>query len=318
MARLNISIPQDLAPLVRKWRRKLNLSEICASVLRDELAAVESHRSALPILRKLRRPNPLELELVERFELHEAWVSNGEESDERQIRETLGKAAAEYLNQNLSEGCVLAIGGGRQAWCIVEHMSPRQIAMDIVALGYRQNDPNLLNAHPNTLATVLWLLFSPRAKAWLIGNAPNKTLNASAPVASGSRYFVVGSCAPFEAGSSLARLLGASATKSLVSRKADGDFLYNFFNNDGLIIDLEIPGDRSILSASELGSLCERPDTKVVLVAGGEEKAGIIRKAVEAKLCNVLITETTAAQRLLGEKRPMASGIRSSRSAARS
>lgn len=318
MARLNISIPQDLAPLVRKWRRKLNLSEICALALRDELAAVESHRSALPILRKLRRPNRLELELAERFELQEARVSAVEAGDERQSRETLGKAAAEYLNQNLSDGCVLAIGGGRQAWCIVEHMSPRQIAMDIVALGYRQNDPNLLNAHPNTLATVLWLLFSPRAKAWLIGNAPKEILNPSAPVASRSRYFVVGSCAPFEAGSALAQLLGASATKSLVARKADGDFLYNFFDHDGRMIELEIPGDRSILSASELRSLCKRPDTKVVLVAGGEEKAGIIRKAVEGNLCNVLITETIAAQHLLGGRRPMVPALRSSRSTAQS
>src|SRR5713226_8814782 len=205
MARLNISIPADLAPLVSKWRRKINLSEICAAALRSELAAVESHRSALPLLRKLRRPTGLEQELAERFHLQESWVMTEEVKDEHQIREGLGALAAEYLNRNRTHGSVLALGGGRQSWCVAEHMSPRQLEVDIVALGYRQADPHLINAHPNTLITILWLLFSPKARAWLIGSNLKELFGSASANGDDTRYFVVGSCAPFEKDSSLAR-----------------------------------------------------------------------------------------------------------------
>src|SRR5260370_40112134 len=138
--------------------------------------------------------------------------------EEPQIREGLGALAADSLNRNLTHGSVLALGGGRQSWCVAEHMSPRQLEVDIVALGYRQADPHLINAHPNTLITILWLLFSPKARAWLIGSDLKELLWPASANSHGARYFVVGSFAPFQRGSGLARLLGAPATSSLVSR----------------------------------------------------------------------------------------------------
>ena len=301
MARLNISIPSDLAPLVSKWRRKINLSEICAAALRSELAAVESHRSALPLLRKLRRPSELEHALVERFSLRESRVVGEELRDEHQIREALGVLAAEYLNANICEGCVLALGGGRQTWCVVEHMSPRQLEMDIVALGYRQSDPHILNAHPNTLITILWLLFSPRARAWLVGSDLKELFGAAPANGNGRRYFILGSCAPFEKDSGLARLLGPELTRTLLSRNVAGDFLYNFFSRDGRPIDVGFSGERSILSSKQLVSLSERAGANVILVAGGKRKAQTIRQTLEAGLCNVLITDPITAQWLLRE-----------------
>jgi DNA-binding transcriptional regulator LsrR (DeoR family) len=299
MARLNISIPSDLAPLVSKWRRKINLSEICAAALRSELAAVESHRSALPLLRKLRRPTGLEQELAERFHLQESWVMTEEVKDEHQIREGLGALAADYLNRSLTHGSVLALGGGRQSWCVAEHMSPRQLEVDIVALGYRQADQHLINAHPNTLITILWLLFSPKARAWLIGSDLKELFGSASTNAASARYFVVGSCAPFERDSGLARLLGAEATRSLFAQNVAGDFLYNFFAKDGKLIDLKFSAECSVLTSNELLSLSKRPDAKVVLVAGGRRKAETIRKTLEAELCNVLITDSGTGEWLL-------------------
>jgi DNA-binding transcriptional regulator LsrR (DeoR family) len=317
MARVNISIPADLAPLVSKWRRKINLSEICAGALRSELQAVESHRSARPLLRALRKKSPLEQQVAERFNLREAWVSSDAPEDEGSVREVLGELAADYLDRNLSDGCVLAIGGGRQSWCVVEHMRPRQIDVDVVALGYRQADPHLLNVHPNTLVTILWILFSPRARAWLVGNQPADIFDLGSQPRRSRSYFVVGSCSSFNRESGLARLIGPGDTKTLLSQEVTGDFLYNFFDSKGQIVDFGFSAEQSTLSASELRYLSGRDDSRVVLVGGGKEKAATIKKTLEAGLCNVLVTETAMAQALVKDSSTSSFARRSSRSSTR-
>lgn len=301
MGRVNISIPDDLAPLVSKWRRKINLSEICTQALRHELTAVESHRSAVGLLTKIQRStSKLEQQLADRYALVEAVVAKGDARDDRDLRDSLGHQTAEYLNQRLSTGAVLALAGGRQSWCVVQHLGPRQLEITVVALGHRQNDPHVLHAHANTLATMLWLLFSPRASARLVGGNPEEILNPSLPVESYPKYFVVGSCAPFGVGSPLARLLGDASSSLLLSRGASSDFLYNFFDKNGRPVAASLPGDQSIISAGCLSLLSKRPDTRVLLVAGGREKMGAIRSSLEARLCNVFVTDTATAQKLLG------------------
>ncbi len=302
MGRLNVSLPDDLAPLVSKWRRKINLSEICAQALRAELAAVESHRSAAALLSKIHRPaSPLEQRLTERYGLADVRVSGDPVEHEAGLRESLGGLAAEYLSQKLGTGAVLAIAGGRQSWCIVQHLGPRPLEISIVALGYRQNDPHGLHAHANTRTTWLWLLFGPRAVARLVGGDPEEVLNASLPAQPEPKYFVVASCAPFSAGGPLARLLGEEITSTLLARGVASDFAYNFFDKHGGLVRVAIPGDQSILSAGCLSSLSRRPDARVVLVAGGRQKVGTIRLVLEAKLCNTLVTDTATARDLLGK-----------------
>jgi deoxyribonucleoside regulator len=300
MGRLNVSLPHDLTPLVSKWRRKINLSEICAEALRYELTAVESHRSATALLAQIHRPaSALERQVMERYGLVDVRLSNDCPGNEPGLRESLGSVAAEYLSQKLSAGAVLAIAGGRQSWCIVQHLGPRPLEISIVALGFRQNDPHVLHAHANTLTTLLWLLFSPRAVARLVGGDPEEVLNVSGPVQPEPRYFVVASCAPFSAEGPLARLLGEESTSTLLTKGVACDFAYNFFDKHGRLVPVAIPGDQSILSAGCLSSLSRRPDARVVLVAGGRQKVGAIRLALEAKLCNTLVTDATTARGLI-------------------
>jgi DNA-binding transcriptional regulator LsrR (DeoR family) len=298
MGRLNVSIPDDLAPLVSKWRRRINLSEICSDALRSELLGVESHRSARPLLAALRKPTQLEATLARRFELVDVHVVP-ERVPEDQLRPILGRAAADYLNQHLSEGSVLAVAGGRQSWCVVENMTPRNLGITIQALGFRQNDPLLLNAHANTLVTLLWLLFSPRGVARLVGSEPDEMFRGNAPLAPQPRYFVVGSCGPFGASCPLANLLDDQTTDTLLARGAIGDVLYTFFDTAGGSIGLPRTGDESVLTAAQLQTLSDRTDSRVVLVAGGSDKTELMQRALEAKLCNVLVTDTETARRLI-------------------
>jgi deoxyribonucleoside regulator len=314
MGRLNISIPHDLAPLVSKWRRKINLSEICAQALRYELTAVESHRSAAALLAKIHRPaSLLEQQLTERYGLADVRVSGEAAKHEAGLRESLGSMAAEYLSQHLGTGAVLAIAGGRQSWCIVQRLSPRPLEISIVALGYRQNDPHVLHAHANTLTTLLWLLFSPRAVARLVGGDPEKIVNVPLPVQPYPKYFVVASCAPFATGGPLARLLGEETTSTLLAKGVVSDFAYNFFDTHGRLVPIAISGDQSILSAGCLSMLCKRSDARVVLVAGGREKLRAMQLALESKLCNTLVTDTATAQTLIGKASRKARGRKGQR-----
>lgn len=318
MGRLNVSIPSDLAPLVSKWRRRINLSEICSDALRTELLGIESHRSARVLVAALRKPTDLEAGLATRYRLLDVVVDPQPHSGDRHLRQALGQLAAEYLNQRLSDGSVLAIAGGRQSWCVVENMGPRNIEVAIQALGYRQNDPQVLNAHPNTLTTLLWLLFSPRATARLVGSDPGQVLDAGAPLRERPRYFIVGSCAPFARGCPLSRLLTAETTDALIRAGVSGDVLYNFFDAAGRPIDAPAQADQSIVPLHTLALLSARSDARIILVAGGPEKTALIRHAMEAQLCNALITDAPTARQLLADPAPRArrAGPRAKRRAA--
>ena len=306
MARLNISIPDDLYDLSLKWRSRLNLSELCARVLRQELEALEFHRNVGELFSALRPPSNLENELTARYGLREAVVSEASPSN-GDAREILGEIAAKYLNRYLCDESLLAIGGGRQMWCVVRNLHPRQLKVTITGLGIGQNDPRILHAHSNTLTTLLWLLFGPRAEAQIVGGEEldvNSIWRNDLPTASYPKYFVIGSCGPFDGNCHLARLLEDQATKYLLSRNVCGDFLYQYFDAEGELVLPPPLKHHSILSSDLLYGMSKRADSKIILVAGGSEKLRIIRFTLKAGLCNVLITDSETAKQLLdGDRR---------------
>ena len=95
-------------------------------------------------------------------------------------------------------------------------------------------------------------------------------------------------------------LIGDEVADELLDRGVVGDFAYVFFDQHGGIINPTTIGRaHSVLSADLLHVLCSRNDSRVVLIAGGEEKLQMMRFALAAKLCNVLITDSVNAQCLL-------------------
>lgn len=300
MARINISVPNDLYDLSLKWRNRVNLSEICSRSLQVELEALEHRRNLSQLFSALRPPTETEKALALRFNLAEAVVID-KGSNESDLRESLGLHAASYLSRYLCDDSLLAIGGGRQMWCIVRNMTPRQVRVTITALGIRQNDPQVLHAHPNTLTTLLWLLFSPHAEARLIASGDLKKIwEAHLPQANHPKYFVIGSCGPFNFAHPFAELLGPEISRALIAKRVSGDFLYQFFDDEGGPLSFEYENDKSILDGSYLVNLSKRPDARVIMVAGGSDKLKILRVVLKAGLCNVLITDLETARQLSG------------------
>lgn len=300
MPRLNIYVPNDVYDLASRWRETANLSEICARAIRDELGAAESGRTPFAVNSLLDAPTPTEDSLNRRFGLIESVVVPIEDAAE--MRDRLGRAAAKYLDRNLCDGAQIAVAGGRQIWSTVRQLSPRRINATITALGTQQADPQELHAHPNTLATLLWLLYSPRSTARVIGSHSEiADWTACPPLKGAPSYFVLGSCSPLSAGSAFAKLIGAEAVTRLHQKGVIGDFAYTFIDRQGTVTNTRLPDPQVTLSADIFQNLSGRPDARVILVAGGTEKFEMISATLSARLCNVLVTDLDTAQRLMAK-----------------
>ncbi|HZS56787.1 MAG TPA: sugar-binding domain-containing protein [Bryobacteraceae bacterium] len=299
MPRLNVYLSDQVYELANRWKEHSNLSEICARAIKDELGAIEGHRTADKFFQLIRSPNDAEKALKVKYGLTDVVISEVN-ADSFEIREALGKAAAAYLDQNISDGSVIALAGGRQMWCAVRNLSPRRVKTKITALGMHQTDPSLLHAHPNTLATLIWLLYSPRSEAHVVGSSDkNNPWSDDLPVKPYPTYFVVSSCSSFEEKTSFSQLMGHDAAKALIRKNALGDYAYVFFNKKGTEIDLSLSAPHFRLSALQLKKLSARTDARTILVAGGSEKFEAIRTTLAMRLSNTLITDGRTAKKLL-------------------
>lgn len=293
MARLNVSIPDDLYELANKWRSTVNLSEICARALRDELSAAETGKSIPDFFRQLSTPTSLEAELTRRYSLQAARVSE-KPSRASELRDTIGREAAMLLEAQMYDRIHLAVCGGRQMWSVVRHLTPRAMSLSIEALGIGQHDPTVLHAHPNTLVTLLSLLYAPRSTARIITPTSAGTAHPeSRPVT-----WLLSSCAPLDEAGPLAGLIGAEAVRTAIAAGACCDFAYQFLRPDGSTVSVSFPPDSRVYGADTIRRLAASDHDRVILVGGGEAKVEAMRLVLSRKLCNTLITDEETAQML--------------------
>jgi DNA-binding transcriptional regulator LsrR (DeoR family) len=303
MARLNISLPEDVYELANKYRDSMNLSDVCSRALRDELMAAESAKTTYSLLEVFRRPSALERQLKRRYGLTDVLTCEAE-PDDPGCRDALGELAAAYLERTVCDDSRIAIGGGRQMWCVVRNLKPHSRRVTITAMGIQHNDPQALHAHPNTLMTLVWLLYGPRSRAHLVGaKAFDEVWNGlDASESEHVNNVVVASCAAFDMESPLVDLIGGDAGRDLVERGARGEYAYTFLDKvGGVVPEVELPGrERSMLGAERLQQLSKRRDTRVILVAGGAGKRQVARQVLEAGLCNVFMTDVASGKILNG------------------
>jgi DNA-binding transcriptional regulator LsrR (DeoR family) len=299
MGRLNVYVPEEMTAIIERWRERVNLSELCVSALRDSLEALETGRAVGPLLQQvLGGPSLTEQELASRFGLRRAIVAlqNQQFGD---VREAIAVSASDFLQHMLVDGVTLALGGGRQMWSVVRRMTARSNRVNLAAIGIGQVDPKVLHAHPNTLVTLLWLLFSPRATAELVGSSAFHALLSTASTSTNDlQRIIVGSCSAFDPASPYAHLLGDAAGQ-LANASAAGDFLGVFLDADSHPVYHDHRPNSSLLDFQNLRAQSERSDTIVALVAGGPDKREIVRLTLGAGLCNTLITDHSLARALL-------------------
>jgi deoxyribonucleoside regulator len=299
MPRVNIYLPNDIYELTSRWRSAANLSEICARAIRDEFEAADAHRAPLKLLDAVAPPSDMERALTRKYGLAESIIVEPPENP-MHAREQLGLAAADYLDRTVSDGSMIGIAGGRQTWCLVRALRPRRVRATITALGVGSADPKLLHAHPNTLATLLWLAYSPRSEAHVVGSrTAAATWNTDLPTRDHPSYFLFASCSELDPTAPFANVLGEKAVASLIDQRAFADFAYIYMTVDGQLVDLPLDHPHTIVSAPNLHRLSKRSDVRVVLIATGVGKVPSMRLTLASQLCNMVMTDKNTAINLL-------------------
>ena len=309
MARLNIYLPDALAADLNQLRGRMNFSEVCAAALRAELSARMTARSPGMAFNPTARPPWSTAErLCARVRLRDVLAQV--ESNAGDQRKRVARSTAMLLDRILFEGAQVAVGGGAQVWSTIRRLRPRNLRIALSAVGFGPVDHAAPHLHPNVLVTLLNLAYAPRSTATLVGSPDFMPMWSLADPRAGGirpedirpdiRRVIIGSCAPFDPASAYARVLGGDITDILVDEHVVGDFLGVFLTPDGRAVEPWVPGGNvSHIGSGDLRAHAQRSDTIVALAAAGEHKVTLIRRVLEAELCNTLITNEATASALL-------------------
>lgn len=254
----------------------------------------------------IRAPLGIDADLSEqvrqRFDLAQAVVVNVPDShrDATSLRPFIGRAAASLLGELLTKDDVLGIGWGRTMSALasaVTHL-PK---CDVVQLGgiagsVNENSLELVRRLCQASGGAGYPLFAPlvvkdAATAQSLHSQPNvqKTIELFDSVTVAA--VAVGSWTPRE--SQLYQTLDEDDRQRLTNDGVVGEVLATLLRADGsAVTDLD---DRT--TAMSYARMQTIP--KLMLVAGGEEKATVVRAALHAGIGNMLVTDQNLATSLL-------------------
>jgi len=305
MPRLNIYVPDRLHEEIERAGNSINLSRVCSEAIRDVLSARSEIREVDYLQAVLFQGHTeLEARLATRYGLRTVVARAARDRTSGQ-GEAVAHWSAMMIDRLIGSDMQLAIGGGTQMWDAVRRLKPRPVQLTVSALGFGHVDARVPHAHPNMLASLLSLVYAPRARAMLVG-APDFTQAWSidsraqeSPWREPLRRVIIGSCAPFRETSPYADLLGKETTDFLQEEIVAGDYLGVFCRVDGGVVEPYTASMvKSHLTAGDLQAHAKRGDTIVALAAAGDEKLEIIRRVLRLGLCNTLITDEPTARAL--------------------
>jgi DNA-binding transcriptional regulator LsrR (DeoR family) len=244
--------------------------------------------------------------LQDRLGLSAAIVVPGKEGSQEQIRKLIGHAAARFLNNTLQNGDVLGIGWGRTLREVVDAVEPGTgQELNVIPLmgGLGQISPSfqvheMARILSERLGGLWQALYFP---ALVEDNAARDALMASRDMARVIQSWreltvtLVG-IGNVDLGPDIEMLftdyMANDTMEILKQAQAVGDVCMRFFNINGESID----DPMGVISIEH--EQLERVPRRIG-VAGGREKAKAILGAVAAGLVNNLITDESAAIRIL-------------------
>ena len=244
--------------------------------------------------------------LQQKLGLSNVIVVPGKEGSQEQIRKLLGHAAARYLRTSLQQGDVLGIGWGRTLREVVDSLEPNsdQGLSIVPLLGGLGQISHSFQVHEmarlisERLGGIWQALYVP---ALVEDSAAHNSLLASRDVIQVVESWneltvaLVG-IGNIDLGPEIemlfANYLDAKTLGHLKEAHAVGDICMRFFDLNGK----SIPETMGVISIDHKQL---RKVPRRIGVAGGQEKAEAILGAVRGELVNILITDESAAQRML-------------------
>jgi deoxyribonucleoside regulator len=240
------------------------------------------------------------------------------------LRRMIGKAVAQYFEENVRDGAIVALGGGDTMYEMVMALPQEERDIRLVPTAIIDTGPVLTHIDPSVLVTLLWVRSGrkPGQAHFATGLPFHKPLSrqkvreeyeefscrrAVQDVLSemGRADFMFASLgclrpdpdyeklAPRPHRSLLENLRLTAA--GLIKEGVIGDINYSFFDSEG-----RTTPDWNIfpsLGTEQVGGMARAG--KEVVVAAGKYKLPVLRAALEGRLLSVLITDESAARELI-------------------
>jgi DNA-binding transcriptional regulator LsrR (DeoR family) len=249
--------------------------------------------------------------LEQRYRLTEAVVVDTLSSDERDIAQSLGAAAATYLESTLLGNEVVGIS----SWSsnlLAAATSMRQatgpVVTDVIQLVGGVGDPQV-QIQANRLLTTFasatgatpiflpapGLLGSPAAQRSLMSDPAVQQVSARWSELT-TALVGIGALEPSPLLAQSGNSLTEEDQKTLRRLGAVGDVCYRFFDDSGRHVESDLDQRVMGIPAAELMSIPRR-----IGVAGGTRKLAALKGVLLGGWVNVLITDSVAAQQLVGD-----------------
>lgn len=271
----------------------------------------EAHEQQLIEIRinhPLQRDAFLENVLREKFDLKAVLVAHRGHMEYESMLRLLGRMAARYLEDLLSDSCVVGISWGTAVYEVVDAMRPRRLRATKVVqligglgLGSQQIDgPGVAIHLAERLGGNYYTLNVPHIAADMQTRDSLLSLRAiqdTLRLGLQANYALVGIGSVDPVRSSLLRTgyLSAAELEKIKASGAVGDICGTHFNAAGRILDIDI---NHRIVGIDLRALRKTP-CQIIAVSGGRVKAPAIAGALRGKLVDVLITDSNAAEEVI-------------------
>ena len=250
----------------------------------------------------------LEEELEKSFGLKRAIVIENFGLSDIELKSKLGSAAAEYLLEIIKDNDIIGVSWGTTVNEVINHLPARiNKEVEVVQITGGSHQLSLdLNCHDITRRLALkfdrepHLLFAP---AILDSKKVNDMLMREKSIRSTFEFFDKITIALVGIGAIYPRIVSTLVNTGHISKEdfeslnkhnAVGDVFSHFFDINGVICDSSLKGR---LVAMQVGTLLNVPYS--IGVAGGKLKAEAILGALRGRYINILITDDTAAEKIL-------------------
>ncbi|NJN83837.1 MAG: sugar-binding transcriptional regulator [Caldilineaceae bacterium] len=251
----------------------------------------------------------LERELETVFGLYEAVIVASGDGSQSEIVPLLGQAAAAYLARCVEDGQVLDLSWGTTLLATVDavlsqHLPNMRVVQMLGGLGRLESEvygSDLALRLAQALGAKMRLLQSPGiVSSKMVRDALLDDVNIAETLALAAQADValVGIGSPKPGSVVLqAGILSEQELLDLQSVGAVGDIALRFFDAQGAAIDHPI-NERIIgLTLAQIASI-----PRVIGVAGGGDKAEVIKAALRGRLLSVLVTDEQTARWLLSDR----------------
>jgi len=246
----------------------------------------------------------IEQKLTAIFHLKDAVVVPVSDEEDN-LRESLGKAAALYLERYLKSGNLFAVGWGLTISKIANFINPGKISnLRIVTLNGGLTPFFFLNPYDigGKLADIFggecYYIHAPAitfSKELCRSFKSDVTVRQALEMAMQADYSMVG-IGPAEMESTLVKLryINLAETETLRRQGAVGDILSQFFNIKGEKVDCDL---HEKIVAFPIENL--RKMSNVIGLAGGKNKREAILGALHGRYIDILITDEETANKLI-------------------